>query len=453
VVEPVGVPTKSSELKPQQRPFQPFGAAKILWGCKEEEILMEGPAGTGKTRAILEKAHFCAMKYSGCRVLLVRKTRESMTESVLVTFEEKVVQEGHSILDGPQRNLRQAYHYPNGSEIVVGGMDKYTRIMSTEYDMICVFEATELAEEEFEALTTRLRNGIMPYQQIIADCNPGAPSHWLNKRPKTKGMTRLVSRHQDNPVYFNHELKQWTDFGEKYRKKLSRLSGTRRLRLFEGKWAAAEGMIYPEWDEQVHILDKFVIPASWRRIVVVDFGFRNPFVAGWWAIDEDKRMYLYRQIYLSERIVEDHARYMKHLSEGEKIDAYICDHDAEDRATLERHLGVFTKGATKDITPGIEAVQARLRKAGDDRPRLFIIRGCLVEKDVARDDAGLPTKTEDEWDSYVWKKEKDGKAKKEEPDDNQEDHGMDMTRYAVAEVDDLKAMMIQITGDHAAPVF
>lgn len=445
--------TPKIELKPEQKPFQAYGAALAMWGCRDEEILMEGPAGTGKTRALLEKGHFCAMKYAGCRVLLVRKTRESMTESVLVTFEQNVVQEGHQILEGPQRNLRQAYHYPNGSEIVIGGMDKYTRIMSTEYDLILVFEGTELAEEEFEALTTRLRNGIMPYQQIIVDCNPNMPSHWLNRRPETKGMVRLKSTHKDNPVFYDHANTKWTERGEKYRAKLSRLSGARRGRLFEGKWIAAEGMIYPEWSSDIHMRDMFVIPESWKRYVVVDFGYRNPFVAQWWALDEDNRMYLYRQIYMSERLVEDHARYMKDLTGEERIEAWVCDHDAEDRATLERHLGISTKAAVKDITSGIEAVQARLRKAGDGKPRLFILRGSLVEVDVERREAGLPTCTEEEWDGYVWKKDKEGKGKKEEPEANQEDHGMDTTKYAVAEVDDLRAMIIRVTGEKVSAVF
>ena len=44
--------------------------------------------------------------------------------------------------------------------------------MSTECDMISRQEATELELADWLALTTRLRNGVMPYQQLIADCNP-----------------------------------------------------------------------------------------------------------------------------------------------------------------------------------------------------------------------------------------------------------------------------------------
>jgi phage terminase large subunit len=131
-------------------PFQAYGAALQLWGSKSEEILIEGPAGTGKTRTILEKIHFCMMKYPGSRALLVRKTRESLNESVLTTYEEKVLPVGSPLLLGPQRKFRTSYNYPNGSRIVIGGMDKPTKIMSTEFDIIGTFETTELNEEDFE---------------------------------------------------------------------------------------------------------------------------------------------------------------------------------------------------------------------------------------------------------------------------------------------------------------
>ena len=64
--------------------------------------------------------------------------------------------------------------------------------MSTEYDMIYVQEATELTEDDWEALTTRLRNGRAPIQQLIADCNPAEPTHWLKARCDS-GQTRMLN--------------------------------------------------------------------------------------------------------------------------------------------------------------------------------------------------------------------------------------------------------------------
>jgi phage terminase large subunit len=82
--------------RPEYRPYFPRGAARQLWACQAPEVLIAGPAGTGKRRACLEVLHWNATEYPGYRGLICRKTRESITESVLVTFEEKVVEVGHS---------------------------------------------------------------------------------------------------------------------------------------------------------------------------------------------------------------------------------------------------------------------------------------------------------------------------------------------------------------------
>src|SRR4051812_46954501 len=75
----------------------------------DREVLLKGPANTDKSRGVLEKFHFCCEKYGGIRVLIVRQTRESYTDSVLAPFESKAVPPGHPILRGPDRANRQRY--------------------------------------------------------------------------------------------------------------------------------------------------------------------------------------------------------------------------------------------------------------------------------------------------------------------------------------------------------
>lgn len=370
---------------------------------------------------MLEKIHLCLLKYPGARALIVRKTRTSMTESVLVTFEEKVLPLGDPIKDGPQRRNRQHYDYPNGSTLVIGGMDKADRIMSTEYDIIAIFEATEATEDDLEKLTTRLRNGVMPYQQIICDCNPGPTWHWLNQRAAEGRMTRLLSRHEDNPTVT-----------ESYLDKLRALTGARRERLYEGRWASQEGLVYDGFDAAVHVLE--TMPGEWKRwqkYRSIDFGFTNPFVCQWWAQDPDGRLYLWREWYRTRMLVEDHARKIQRLSRDDTmLQLTVADHDAEDRATLDRH-GVPTMPAWKAVTEGIQAVQERLRIQEDGKPRIFFLRDALVERDPRLSDANLPCSTLDEIDGYVWAESKEGKAEKEEPV-KLHDHGMDAMRYMVA---------------------
>ena len=189
--------------------FQSCGANREILSCRDLEVLAEGPAGTGKTLTILNKLVIAAMKYSGMRAAIVRKTRTSMTQTVLQTLEKKVLPPNVKL-----HTTRQSYTFPNGSEIVIGGMDKPDKILSSEYDMIFPNEATELSIVDYETLLTRLRHGVMPYQQIIPDCNPGPKTHWLNERAQTSQMTRIKTTHKDNPHLWNGH--SWTEAGVQY---------------------------------------------------------------------------------------------------------------------------------------------------------------------------------------------------------------------------------------------
>lgn len=416
--------------------YQPYGAVAEVWACKAPEVLIPGPAGTGKTRGILEKVMVAACKYPGARVLLVRKTRASMTESVLVTWEAHVAvnDDGKPLswVGNLQRSTRRSYDLPNGSSVVVAGMDNVDRILSTEYDLICCFEATELTENDFETLTTRLRNGRMPYQQIIADCNPTHPGHFLKRRADAGRMANFPSSHKDNPRLWDGE--KWTREGDTYIARLGNLTGHRRERLLLGRWAAAEGLVYPEWDESTHVVD--TMPEGWHdwpKYRAIDFGYTNPFVCQWWAADPDGRLYLYREIYRTQRTVADHARDIIRLSGDERYTATIADHDAEDRATL-LSAGIHSIPANKAVSVGIQRMSERIRLDHGGRPRMFALRTALVESDPLLIEAKRPYSTLQEFDCYLWAKGSDGKPNKEEPV-KEHDHGMDCARYMVAHLD------------------
>jgi len=312
-------------------------------------------------------------------------------------------------------------------------MDKASKIMSTDYDAIFVQEATELTEDDWESLTTRLRNGVVPFQQLMADCNPSTPVHWLLHRCNI-GRTLLInSRHEDNPKLFTEDGEK-TEIGAAYIARLDRLTGVRKDRLRYGRWVAAEGVIYEGYDESVHLVERFDVPEDWPRYWSVDFGYTNPFVCQWWAQDPDGRLFLYREIYHTKRLVSDHAKKMLELSKDEPRPAQIiCDHDAEGRATLERELGVGTFAAHKAVANGIDAVQERLRVQGDGKPRLMIMRNSLVERDPDLAEALMPSCTAEEIPGYTWDSTP-GKPPKETPV-KKDDHGVDAMRYVVSQLD------------------
>jgi PBSX family phage terminase large subunit len=401
-------------------------------------VLLSGPAGTGKSRACLEKLNTLALANPGMRGLIVRKTAVSMTSTALVTWREFVIKEalatGMVAFYGGSSAEPAQFRYRNGSRILIGGMDRATKIMSSEYDAVYVQEAIELEEGDWEALTTRLRHGHIPFQQLLADTNPDTDIHWLNQRCNGGTTTRLASVHTDNPVLY-HEDGTTTPRGAVYMARLDGLTGVRKLRLRDGLWVAAEGIIYEDWNPALHLIDRFEIPVDWARWWAVDFGYTNPFVLQWWAQDPEGRLILYRELYRTKRLVEEHAADALACVTNEAGDwteprpmGVICDHDAEGRATLVKHLGLPTSPAKKEVLEGIDAVMSRMKPHGPDkRPRVELMRDSVVHRDPELVDAKKPTCTAEEIPGYVWA---DSKLKEQPAKEN--DHGCDAMRYLVA---------------------
>lgn len=421
--------------------FEVRGAARELFLSRDSQLCLVGAAGTGKSNACLMRMHLLCLQYPGIRCLIVRKTHASLASTTLVTFNKKVAKEalGNGTVRwyGGSGNKPPAYMYANGSEIVVGGMNDPTKIMSAEYDIVFVDEATELTVDDWEYARSRLRNGVLPWQAQWAACNPGPPTHWLKQRSNDGALRMLTSLHRDNPAYYTRDGRL-TTAGAAYMDILDGLTGVRRARLLHGQWAAAEGLVYEDWNDAVHLVDRFDVPQEWPRYMAVDFGYTNPMVVQWWAVDPDGRAYLYRELYKTQTLVEDMARlalsYMqdRHGKWTEpKPKALICDHDAEGRATLARHLKMSTRAADKRVKIGIQQVQSRLRVAGDGKPRLMIMRDCTVKRDRRLIDARKPASTAEEVTGYVWA----DADKKEDTVEKVGDHGLDALRYFTMHID------------------
>ena len=71
-------------------PYQPFGAARELMRCRDREVLISGPAGTGKSLAALIKIDLAASQ-TPIRAAMIRKLRTGLTQAAMVTFNEKVL--------------------------------------------------------------------------------------------------------------------------------------------------------------------------------------------------------------------------------------------------------------------------------------------------------------------------------------------------------------------------
>ena len=422
--------------------YDPRGVQLELFRNRDRQVLLSGPAGTGKSRACLEKVHWFCRKYPGLKALIVRKTQESLTNTALNTYESYVAKAAMQAKRvrwfGGSGRRPPAYEYANGSVINIGGMDKSSKIMSSEYTIGYVQEATELAEDDWQDLSTRFRDPVGPYRQLIADCNPDAPTHWLKARCDEGLTTMLNTRHEENPVYFNED-ETMTELGHEYMATLDALTGVKFFRLRKGLWVAAEGIIYEEWNPAVHHIAPFDVPDSWARYWSVDFGMTNPFVWQNWAINPDGVMYLTQEIYRTNTIVQDHAKEIAYLTQDQRQpQMVITDHDPDGQQTLHRELGVITRGAFgsrapvsayKKVKEGIEAVKVRLRQE-----RLFVFQGSVTRRDQELVSRHKPACTAEEFPGYIWAEQKTAGSPKDEPL-KENDHGCDAMRYMVAHLD------------------
>jgi len=455
--------------------YSPRGGCKEVMECRDEEVLISGPAGTGKSRACLEKLYLACMLTPKTKCLILRKTLTSLSSSALETWRKYVVKEamevGEVVYYGGSPEEPPQYRFRNGSTVVIGGLDKAVRIMSTEYDIVYVQEATEITVDDLEFVKTRLRNWNISYQQLVMDCNPAGINHWLKLRC-TEGLCTLIeSRHEDNPRLFDlldDGTYEVTERGAKYIGILDALTGVRYKRLRLGLWVSAEGVVYEEFDPAYKVLPwtwmeadedgnevemEFSIPEDWPRYWSIDFGFAVPFVLSCYAEStEDGALYLYRQIYMTNRTVAEHAKtimdivtpeieisWYDHINRVERSrternwiepepTAIICDWDAEGRRTFENETGLGTVAAQKWVWEGINAHKQRIN---DDK--FFVMADCLVEKDPYLVEHVLPTCTVDEYPAYAWKVSTDGRIKDEPV--KQDDHGMDTDRYMTMYLD------------------
>ena len=447
----------------------------ILIAHPDHLYLTDHFAVTHNTFAALWFVDFVARLFPGAQITICRKLRSTMDGTVLNTWRRVIAIRGGVEIYGGEKP--EWYDYYNGSRVWIAGLDNPGKALSSERDLVYVNQAEDLDLDDWQTLTTRTtgRGGVAPWSMLIGDCNPGPPGHWIVHRAS---LTILESRHEDNPSLYDAGG-QLTDQGRRTMAILDALEGVLKERLRFGRWVAAEGAVYA-FDRRIHLIER--MPEGWelwRKGRVIDFGYENPFVCLWVAIDGDGRVYVYRQLYMSHRTVDVHAETIKRAERWyktaedydreaaaararnelaafeeryriddqtgwmvdrasgrpvpnparEKIQISIADHDAEGRATLHKE-GIVTLAAKKDVADGIQAVQKALRKAGDGRPRLYVRQGCLIERDEELAGKYHPTCIEQEFELYSWPKGIDGKPRKEEPV-KMFDHAMDALRYIV----------------------
>jgi phage terminase large subunit len=307
IVEPA-----TSVGDPTTKPYRPYGALLQVFRSRARELVVEGAADTGKSRACLEWLYLVATKYPGMRGAIVRKTRRSLTATAMETFQRQVCPDGAARLWHDEM-----FRFANGSVVFLFGLDDAERLKSTELDACYVQEVSECTQDDWEVLLTRVtgRGAVMPYTRLLADLNPMHPGWWLYTREAEGKVEFIHTRHEDNPSITPERLAA-----------LDSLTGWRYQRLRLGQRVSAEGMYFTEWDPRLHVCEAFDPPADWTRWISVDYGFAHPFVALWFARERPGgRVYVYREVSAAGLRDEQQAQLIVERSAGEQISLITLD--------------------------------------------------------------------------------------------------------------------------------
>lgn len=398
-----------------------------------------GARGGGKSWSMRRKFVMLAMRYSGLKLLLLRRTMPELRNNHIIPLRAE--------LEGYARYIQdeRAFLFPNGSRLSLGYCDNdgdMNQYQGQEFEVLGFEEATQFKEEWITFISTCLRTTRTDFKpRIYYTMNPGGVGHEYIKRI----FIDRNYREKENPedyvfiqatVYDNRVL---MEANPDYIKQLELLPPARRRAHLDGDWNVYEGQVFEEfrneperWEERTwtHVIAPFEIPDSWTIYRSFDFGYAKPFSCGWWAVDYDGRLYrileLYGcvpdepdtgvkwppdEIFREIRRIEDEHRWLRGKRIRGVADPAIWDasHGESIAETAERHRIYFEPGDNKRL-PGWMQVHYRLQFDENGIPMLYVFSGC---KAFIRT---IPLLMYDE-------------TRPEDIDTKQEDHVADEVRY------------------------
>lgn len=381
-------------------------------------IICDGAIRSGKTSFMMLAFVDDAMRrYNGQRFAVCGKTVDSTVKNIVVPYlgvnwaqdkynlswrrADKVL----LVSDGKHQNIFEVF----------GGKDESSFSLIQGRTLAGVlFDEVALQPRSF--VEQALARCSVEGSRFWFNCNPESPKHWFYeewvKKPEKHNALHLHFELDDNPA-LTEEIKA------RYR---SMYSGVFYDRYILGKWVAADGIIYPQFDEAKHVVKSK--PRDYAKYYVsIDYGTHNPTSMGLWGL-YNRKWYRVADSYfdsvkqMRQRTDEEHYRELHNLitdnTGGKKPVAVIVDPSAASFIEcIKRHGEYRVRQADNDVLSGIANVSTELN-AG----RLLFCDCCH--------------EIFDEFMSYIW----DQKAAERGEDKpvKQYDHAMDDMRYFVQTV-------------------
>ena len=215
-----------------------------------------------------------------------------------------------------------------------------------------------------------------------------------------KGLTFVyneifLNRRQDREVWY--EFMEWSDNPYLDTQEIEAIGAsmdenTLQSRRYGRFASAAAGLVYPEFDESIHVIEPFAVPKEWQDNISIDPGLNNPLSAHWYAVDFDDNVYVVYEHYEAGRDIDYHASAIKeickkigwHTDTKGRICALI------DSAAKQRTLGsvksvvelFYERGilvnpdVEKDLFSGIARVKSYLKRE-NGLPNIYIFNNCV----------------------------------------------------------------------------
>lgn len=215
-------------------------------------------------------------------------------------------------------------------------------------------EVATWSPDVFNMLKSRLDK---EYSLFDGTCNPDSPNHWFKKFIDSDADIFYQQYTIDDNPYLPEAVRE--NIKREY------LGSVFYDRYILGKWAASEGLVYPNFSPQKHIFDTF--PEDGEYYISIDYGTLNPCSMGLWCVDNrNKTAYRIKEYYHSGRngkILTDEEYYeaLLKLSEGYLIQSVVIDPSAASFiACIKKHGFFSVKKASNSVLDGIRYTSSLL---------------------------------------------------------------------------------------------
>jgi len=372
----------------------------------------------GQTKAWKSKARFVAMiagtgggKSWFGPIWLYREIQKYPKDGFLVVsptypmFQRIVLPRTKEFLDavtgGEYRAGERIYYLPTGGKVFFGSADNPFSLEGVHVRAVWMDEAGQMKREAWDVALRRV--GFYKGRVLITTTpyNLG----WL----KTEVFDRWKAGDGDYEVVQFPSIVNPAYPKEEFERAKATMPDWKFKMFYQGQFARPTGLIYQDFDPAKHVVEPFEIPANWRRIIGVDFGYNNPTAAVWLAGNPDGVVYAYREYYQREKLPEESGREIKQLSGDDRIELVACDPSEPAAIELYRRLGLPARAGYNAVKEGIEAVIALMKSN-----RFFVFRGLV--------------NLLDEIENYRWAEKQE--QLKDEPV-KEYDHAVDALRYAI----------------------